>query len=125
MKTKKAKTIKKQFFSPFSLLKYSLTLSSKSLWLGCHDIQQNDSQRIDTMHNVIDLKRITRYNLGIVRVGHFWKLLWFQAVQAIDIERRKNRLLKFCLCLLLAQLITGFFSSFFVAAIYSTNDENK
>jgi hypothetical protein len=21
----------------------------------------------------IDLKRITRYNLGIVRVGHFWK----------------------------------------------------
>ncbi len=24
----------------------------------------------------IDLKRITRYNLGIVMVGHFWKLLW-------------------------------------------------
>jgi hypothetical protein len=22
---------------------------------------------------LIDLKRITRYNLGIVRVGHFWK----------------------------------------------------
>jgi len=23
--------------------------------------------------NTIDLKRITRHNLGIVRVGHFWK----------------------------------------------------
>jgi len=25
----------------------------------------------------IDLKRITRCNLGIVRVGHFLEMLWF------------------------------------------------
>jgi hypothetical protein len=32
--------------------------------------------------------------------------------------------LSFVLCMLLAQLIIGFFSSFFVAAVYSTNEEN-
>jgi hypothetical protein len=29
------------------------------------------------------------------------------------------------MCLLLAQLIIGFFSSFFAAAVYSTNEANK
>jgi hypothetical protein len=33
--------------------------------------------------------------------------------------------LSFVMCPLLAQLIIGFFSSFFAAAVYSTNEANK
>jgi hypothetical protein len=42
----------------------------------------------------------------------------------IDIKRHKKRMLNFVMCLLLAQLIIGFFS-LFAAAVYSTNEANK
>jgi hypothetical protein len=42
----------------------------------------------------------------------------------IDIKRQ-NRLLKFVMCPLLAQLIIGFFFLFYAAAVYSTNEANK
>ncbi len=46
-------------------------------------------------------------------------------VQIINIERRKIDCLSFVMCPLLAKLIIAFFSSFFVGAIYSTNEANK
>jgi hypothetical protein len=46
-------------------------------------------------------------------------------VKSIDIESSKIDCLRFVVCPLLAQLITGFFSSFSAAAIHSTNEANK
>ncbi len=43
----------------------------------------------------------------------------------IDIERPKIDSISFVMCLLLAQLKIGFFSSFFAAAVYRTNEANK
>jgi len=43
----------------------------------------------------------------------------------IDIKRPKIDCLSFVMCPLLAQLKIGFFSSFFAAAVYSTNEANK
>ncbi len=53
----------------------------------------------------------------------FWYLIC--TVLFIDIERPKIDCLSFVMCPLLAQLKIGFFSSFFVAAVYSTNEANK
>jgi hypothetical protein len=46
-------------------------------------------------------------------------------IKTIDIERPKIDCLSFVMCPLLAQPKIGFFSSFFVAAVYSTNEANK
>jgi hypothetical protein len=43
----------------------------------------------------------------------------------IDIEGAKIDCLSLFMCLLLAQLKIGFFSSFSDAAVYSTNEANK
>ncbi len=43
----------------------------------------------------------------------------------IDINRPKIDCLSLVMCPLLAQLKIGFFSSFFAAAVYSTNEANK
>jgi hypothetical protein len=44
---------------------------------------------------------------------------------AIDIEGAKIDCLSLFMCLLLAKLKIGFFSSFSDAAVYSTNEANK
>jgi hypothetical protein len=49
----------------------------------------------------------------------------FLTDSTIDIESSKIDCLRFVVCPLLAQLITGFFSSFSAAAIHSTNEANK
>jgi hypothetical protein len=46
-------------------------------------------------------------------------------VATIDIDRPKIDCLSFVMCPLLAQLKIGFFSSFFAAAVYRTNEANK
>ncbi len=46
-------------------------------------------------------------------------------IKTLDIERPKIDCLSFVMCPLLAQLKTGFFSIFFAAAVYSTNEANK
>jgi hypothetical protein len=52
-------------------------------------------------------------------------LFTFWSGGIIDIERPKIDCLSFVMCLLLAQLKTGFFSIFFAAAVYSSNEANK
>ncbi len=52
-------------------------------------------------------------------------LVEINTILTIDIERPKIDCLSFVICPLLAQLKTGFFSSFFAAAVYSTNEANK
>ncbi len=46
-------------------------------------------------------------------------------VAAIDIERPKIDCLSVVMCPLPAQLKTGFFSIFFVAAVYSTTEQAR
>ncbi len=72
-------------------------------------------------------------HLGNYRVKYCWKKvsvryqnvsigLW---VGIIDIKRQKIDCLSFVMCPLLASLVIGFFSFFFAAAVYSTNEANK
>jgi hypothetical protein len=62
-------------------------------------------------------------NKAKYRFFHFISLSLM--VLTIDIESSKIDCLRFVVCPLLAQLITGFFSSFSAAAIHSTNEANK
>ncbi len=51
--------------------------------------------------------------------------LCFNGVTTIDIERRKNRLFKFCYVPATSAAHNRLLSFFFAAAVYSTNEANK
>jgi hypothetical protein len=59
------------------------------------------------------------------KFGSRYQLPSIVNVTTIDIESSKTDCLRFVVCPLLAQLITGFFSSFSAAAIHSTKEANK
>ncbi len=61
-------------------------------------------------------------------IRHLWQLktvVFLHWGLIIDIERPKIDCLSFVMYPPLAQLKIGFFSSFFAAAVYSTNEANK
>jgi hypothetical protein len=61
-----------------------------------------------------------------IEIVVYTQSLWHQELnQPIDIEGAKIDCLSLFMCLLLAQLKIGFFSSFSDAAVYSTDEANK
>ncbi len=78
-------------------------------------------RKVGVMFNF--LKNIMVFTLLWPYLKHF---VFFVAYEpAIDIEGAKINCLSLFMCLLLAQLKIGFFSSFSDAAVYSTNDASK